>query len=90
MPNDISIATILGPWVDPNWESGLVHRCKEAWDKSIETLTNGELATLLGQRIAVEHILSVAHKRLEDGFDDGTEMYDGELNAAIEYAVQGT
>jgi len=40
---------------------------------------------LLRQRIAVEHILPLARKRVEDSFHDGTEIYDGELKAAIDY-----
>jgi hypothetical protein len=63
----------------------LIARCKQAWNKSLRDLSNEELATLLRQRIAVEHILPIARKRVENSVDDGTEMYDGELSAAIEY-----
>jgi hypothetical protein len=49
-------------------------------------LSNEELATLLRQRVAVEHILPIAKKRVEDNADDDTEMYDGELKAAIEHS----
>jgi hypothetical protein len=87
MADDISVANIVGPWVDPNFDSGLISRCKAAWNKPIQTLTNEELATLLWQRIAVERLLPLAKERLEVGFDDDTEMYDGELKAAIEYAA---
>ena len=84
-PN-ISIADLLGPWVEPEWRSGLIERCRTAWSTPILKLTNEELATLLRQRIAVEHLLPVAKKRAADGVEDGSEMYDGELEAAIEYA----
>ena len=81
-----SVADLLGPWVDPDWDSGLINRCRKAWSKPLRDLSNEELATLLRQGIAVEHILPVAKKRVEDNVDDDTEMYDGELEAAIKHA----
>jgi hypothetical protein len=84
-----SIADLLGPWVETDWESGLVERCRGAWSKPLRELTNEELATLLRQRIATPRVLSVAESRIADGVDDDTEMYDGELEAAIEYAKKG-
>ena len=86
MSEDITIADLLGPWVEPDWDSGLIERCRTAWNKPLRELSNEELATLLRQRIAVEHILPFARKRFEDGISDNTEMYEGELEAAIEYA----
>jgi hypothetical protein len=85
----ISVADILGPWVDPDWDSGLIDRCRKAWNRPLRDLSNEELATLLRQRIAVEHLVPVAKKRLGDGVDDDTEMYDGELQAAIDYVTSG-
>jgi hypothetical protein len=82
----ISVADILGPWVEPDWDSGLIARCRKAWNKPLQDLSREELATLLRQRFAVEHFLPIAKKRLEDGDDDDTEMFDGELTEAIEYA----
>jgi hypothetical protein len=81
-----SVADFLGPWVEPDWDSGLIDRCRSAWSKPIRDLTNQELATLLRQRFAVEHLLPVASQRVRDGFDDDTEIYDGELESAIEYS----
>lgn len=83
--DNISVADILGPWVEPNWDSGLIARCREAWNKRLRDLSKEELATLLRQRYSVEHLLPIAKKRLEDGNDD-TEMFDGELQEAIKYA----
>jgi hypothetical protein len=82
----ISIADILGPWVEPDWDSSLIERCRNAWNKPLRELTNQDLATLLRQRFAVQHILPIANKRVMDGFDDDTEIDDGELERAIEYA----
>lgn len=81
-----SIADLLGPWVQPDWNSGLIERCRIAWNKPLRDLSREELATLLRQRIAVEHLLPIARHRLEHGIDDDTEMYDGELESAVEYA----
>jgi hypothetical protein len=85
-PDNVSIANMLGPWIDPEWESGLIERCKKAWNKPLKELSNEELATLLRQRVAVQYLLPIAKKRIDDDVDDDTEMYDGELEAAIEYA----
>lgn len=82
--NEKSLSDIVGPWIDPDFESGLISRCRNAWDKPLNKLTNEELATLLRQNIAIEHILPIAERRLKDGIDDDTEIYDGELKAAVE------
>jgi hypothetical protein len=84
--DNISIADILGPWGEPDWDSGLTARCRAAWDKPLRDLSREELATLLRQRFAVEHLLPIARKRLADGIDDDTEMFDGELQEAVDYA----
>jgi hypothetical protein len=87
MPTDSqTIADLLGPWVQSDWNSGLIERCRLAWSKPIRELSREELATLLRQRIAVEHLLPIAKNRLEDGIDDDTEFYDGELESAIKEA----
>jgi hypothetical protein len=84
----ISIADILGPWVEPDWDSGLIARCRDAWNKPLRDLSREELATLLRQKYAVEHLLPIAKKRLADGDDDDTEMFDGELEEAIKHATK--
>jgi contact-dependent growth inhibition (CDI) system CdiI-like immunity protein len=83
-----SIADLLGPWVDPDSDSGLIDRCRRAWSKPLRDLTNEELATLLRQKIAVEHILPIARKKLADDIDDDTEIYDGDLQAAVDSAAK--
>jgi hypothetical protein len=79
---DTTIAALLGSWL-LDWHSGLIARCRMAWNKPLRDLNNEDLVTLLRLRIAAEHILSIARKRVEDG----TEMYKGELEAAIEYVA---
>jgi hypothetical protein len=79
-----SVADLLGPWIDPQFDSGLIHRCKKAWSKPLNKLTNEELATFLRQDIATVHILPLAKERISDCVMDDTEIYDGELKAAVE------
>ena len=86
-PDNLSLSDILGPWVEPNWDSGLIARCREAWNKPLQTLSRQELATLLRQRFALARLLPVAKGKLQDA-DDDTEMFDGELQEAIEYATK--
>jgi hypothetical protein len=79
-----SIADMLGPWTDPNFPSGLIQRCKGAWNKPLRELTNLELATFLDQRIGVDQVLPIAKNRLESKIDDYTEFYEGHLKASVE------
>jgi CDI immunity proteins len=84
-PDDTSIADLVGPWADSDSDSGLIQRCKSAWNKPLRDLTRQELATLLRQHIAVEHLLLIARERVAQGVDDDSEIYEGELQSAIDY-----
>jgi len=77
--NKKSVADTLGPWVDPDWDSGLVQRCRESWNVPIRELINEMLATFLRQDIATDLILEESILRLDAGYDDDSEMFDGEL-----------
>ncbi len=81
-----TVAKVVGPWKEAGIETGLIRRCREAWDKPLESLSNEELATFLRQKIAVSHLVPVAKKRVAAHFEDGTEMYDDELSNAIAHA----
>jgi hypothetical protein len=81
-----TVAEIVGPWEEPAAATGLIERCRQAWDKPIESFSNQELATFLRQKIAVEHLIPIAKRRVADHFEDGTEMYDEELTNAIAHA----
>jgi hypothetical protein len=81
-----TIADLVGPWVEPGFESSLISRCRSAWDRPIDQLSDSDLAMLLRQRIAVEHLLIVARSRLARNAPDGSEYYDGELANACEQA----
>ncbi|MEO5959304.1 MAG: hypothetical protein ABIR80_09320 [Opitutaceae bacterium] len=80
----LSLAELVGPWVDPDFESGLIERMRNAWPKPIGTLTNHELATCLRQTIAIDHVLPIAKKRLEQRFHDESELDDEELAGTVD------
>lgn len=78
-----SVADVDGPWVDPGFESGLIARCRSNWSVPVNELSNRVLATFIRQRIALSLVLPEARYRIEAGFTDDTELYDGELAAAV-------
>ena len=84
--NSKSVADVDGPWGEPNFESGLIERCKRYWSVPVTELPNEMLATYLGQRIALQLIIPEARKRLEAGIDDDSEMYEGQLAEALQRA----
>ena len=86
--NNKSVADIVGPWVDADWESDLIKRCREVWYIPIGNLSNEMLATFLRQEIATDIVLEEASVRLRTGFNDNSEMYEGELAAAARYAIE--
>ena len=80
------VADIMGPWVDPDFESSLVERCKRYWSVPVDELPNEMLATYLRQRIATQLMIPEARKRIDAGIHDDSEHYDGELAHALEGA----
>ena len=80
----ISVKDVEGEWEDSDFDSGLIQRCKNAWDKPLPDLTNEEMATFLRQKIAVTHILPLAEQRIRDSVDDDTEMFEGELKEVVD------
>jgi hypothetical protein len=79
----LTLAKILGPWQQPAFESGLIARCRDAWDKPLESLSRLELVTFLKQDFAADHVMPVAKKRLQDALDDDSEMFEGQLAEAV-------
>jgi CDI immunity proteins len=77
------VADVAGPWVEPDFRSGLIERCKRYWNVPIAELPNEILATYLRQQIALRLVIPEARKRLQTGMDDGSEMYEGELAKAL-------
>ena len=85
----LSLANILGPWQQPDWGSGLIEQCRVAWTTPFHQLTNGQLAMLLRQQIAIAYLLPLVKQRIEDGIEDDSELYDGELKNALDAASKG-
>jgi hypothetical protein len=86
----MTAADVHGPWVDPNWEWGLVARVRKFWDVPFTELPDEALALFLRQQIAVGPTMKEAERRLASGQPDDSEMYDGELAAAVEETKQRT
>jgi hypothetical protein len=85
--NSRCVADVEGPWVEPDWDSGLIARCREYWNVQVSELPNGILATYLRQSIGLSLLIPEARKRIAAGIDDGSEMFDGELREALQRAV---
>jgi len=86
MKGSITIEEILGPWEDPEFDSSLIQRCREAWSKPIKELTNQEISTFLRQKMVIEAIAPIAKERIASGVEDGTEAWDNELQQALDHA----
>jgi hypothetical protein len=85
----LAIADIVGPWKETEISTGLIERCRDAWNKPISLLSNEELSTLLRQKIALAHLIPIARKRIAEKFEDGTELYEEELeNALLDAEIQ--
>jgi hypothetical protein len=72
--------------MDPDFESGLIKRCKRYWSVPVVDLPNEMLATFIRQGIALPLVVPEARRRLEAGIDDDSEIYDGELAHAVAHA----
>lgn len=80
------MAKVVGPWEESEAQTSLVSRCRDAWEKPFAELSRLEIATFLGQRLAVEHLLPFGKKKIEATVDDDSEWYDGHLARSIEEA----
>jgi hypothetical protein len=82
-----SVADVEGPWVDPEYDSGLIRRCKRGWNVPVSELSNELLATYLRQKIALRIVIPEARQRLDEGFEDGSELYPEELANTLKSAT---
>lgn len=82
-----SIADIEGPWVEPQFASSLIDRCRSGWNTPVGELTNELLATYLRQKIATRLIVPEARRRIAERCVDGTELYEEELAEALRFAT---
>src|SRR5882757_3105717 len=81
-----SVADVVGPWVDSNVDSGLIARCKAHWATPVGALPDLMVATYLNQQIAVMLMIEEAKRRLAVGRFDDTELYDSQLQKAVDRA----
>ena len=88
MTSTLAVSDILGPW-SGDTSTGLIQRCREAWDTPLESLNDLMVATFLNQNIATEHLLIEAKRRMKDQSRDETEYFDGQLLEAIERLQSG-
>jgi len=78
-----TVADIVGPWIDPDFNSSLIERCRNNWSIPVGLVTNYVLATFIRQRIALNIVVPEAQRRIVAGFEDGSEILDDELSIAI-------
>lgn len=78
-----SVADIEGPWIEPEFNSSLIQRCRENWAVPIRQVTNLVLATFIRERIGLSIVVPEAKRRVEARYDDDSEMYDGQLASAL-------
>jgi len=78
-----AVADIVGPWVEPDFNSSLIERCRDNWLVPVGEISNYVLATYIRQRIALGLVVPEAQRRIASGFADETEILDDELALAI-------
>lgn len=78
-----SVADVEGPWVEPNFTSSLIERCRSNWSGPVDAISNFVLATFIRQRFALALVLPEADRRIISRFTDDSELYDEELAYAV-------
>lgn len=86
--DNLTLSNLLSAW-DGDDHTGLMQRCREAWDTPLESLNDLMVATFLNQNIVTKHLLIEAQRRLKEQERDGTEYFDGQLLEAIERVQPG-
>jgi hypothetical protein len=78
-----TVADVVGPWLEPDFNSSLIERCRNNWSTPVGELTNYVLATFIRQKIALSLVVPEAQRRIASGYTDETEILDDELTIAI-------
>ena len=81
-----SVADVEGPWIEPDFDSGLIQRCRKNWSVPVGKLSNNALSTFLRQKFALQIVIPEGQRRLQANFVDDTELYDDELASAVQEA----
>jgi hypothetical protein len=84
------VADIEGPWREPDLESGLIARCRDAWHVPVDELSDEMVATFLRQKIGLQIVIPEARRRVDLRMTDDSELYDGELIMALQAAEAGS
>lgn len=85
----LSLADIYGEWKEIDFERTLVLKSKETWYKPFSELTNAEIAMLLRQKFGVEYVLPIARQRINEGYEDGSERFEGEIQSIVKAFDEG-
>jgi hypothetical protein len=80
----MTAADIHGSLAGPGWDSSLIDRVRRYWLVPIADLPDAALALFLRQQIAIGPVREEARRRLAAGRSDDSELYEGELAAAVE------
>lgn len=83
-----TVADLEGPSVEPDGHSSLIDRCRRGWNVPVAELTNELLATFVRQRLGLVLVIPEAQRRVAEGYLDGTELFDEELETALEAVTQ--
>src|ERR1041384_6735679 len=84
----LSVGDIEGPWVDPEFNSGLIEQCKRYWSTPIGELPDLMIATYLTQDFAAQQVAAEAQKRANAGTSDGSVLYEGQLSEALRSYIE--
>jgi len=82
------VADFEGEWSQPDFESGLIERCRRYWATPIDELPDVMIATYLNQEFALAPMQNEARRRLDIGLCDDSELYEGQLRDALERSGQ--
>jgi hypothetical protein len=78
-----TVADIVGPWVEPDFNSSLIERLRDNWSVPVGEISNFVLATFIRQKVALSLVVPEANRRIASDFADETEILDDELAIAI-------
>ena len=88
--NSLSVADIAGPWKEPDFDSGLIDRCRRYWSVPVNELPDLIVATYLNQRMALPIMIAEAQQRITAAKSDESEMFEGQLREALNQATRST
>lgn len=78
-----AVVDIVGPWIEPGFNSSLIEHCRDNWSMPVSEIANYVLATFIRQHLALDLVIPEAQRRITSGFTDESEILDDELEIAI-------